>query len=105
MKDESTKFRRSIWGTTLGVRVKITLLALWEVGDIQHNLLVLPPNVFRRVSVMIGRSQSSVVGSIEQLVGRKILKIDPIPDGYAVHFYPENEIRYNSREKQKAAIK
>jgi hypothetical protein len=99
MKDESTKFRRLIWTTALGVRAKLTLIALWEVGDVSDGSLFLPANVFQRISPMIGRKLSSVVKSVDHLSSLKILSIKPTADGYCVHFYPENEIRHNFPKK------
>ena len=93
MKDESTRLRRSIWGTNLGIRAKLTLIALWEVGDVEDGILLLPPSAFRSIAAMTGKKVSSVVGSIQRLKNQNLLEIIPTENGYRIEFHFEREIR------------
>jgi hypothetical protein len=102
MKDESTKFRRKIWKTTLGFRAKLTLLALWEIGDIKDGLLLLPPDAFRRISPMVGRSISDIVSAVQRLSEQKIILVLATSEGYSAEFHPENEIRFGGQQKKAA---
>ena len=100
MKDESTKLRRLIWTTTLGVRAKLTLIALWEVGDVCDGSLLVPPDVFRRISPMIGRKLSSVVKNVDHLVNQKILAIKPTDVGYRICFSLENRTACRQKKQK-----
>jgi hypothetical protein len=94
------EFRKKVWGTTLGVRAKLTLLAIAEISEIQEDATIAPPDIFLRLIPMIGRDLSSVVQSIQRLESQGILKILPISTGYSFEFHPENEIRHAGKNKR-----
>lgn len=90
---DAEKFRRLVWSTTLGVRAKLTLLALLETSEVSGRSLAFKAKKMRGLSYMVGRPLSSVVETIESLQKQKILIIEPSESTYKIQFFPENEVR------------
>ena len=93
------QFRSLVWETTLGVRAKLTLIALSDLSIINGKNLTCPANIFVLLVPMIGRRLSQVVHSIRRLESQKILAVVPTETGYFIEFFPENEIRNQSQKR------
>ena len=87
------KFRACVWETSLGVRAKLTLIALSEISQVDGKKLSCPPDTFLRMIPMIGRNLSSIIGAISRLQKQGILAIEPTAIGYSAEFCPGNERR------------
>lgn len=103
MRDHVSLFRKKVWKTRLGVRAKLTLIALSELSQVNDMSMTAPPDVFLRLRKMIGRELSSVISSVDRLQKQKILEVIPCEEGYKIEFHPENEVCCYAQAQKKAA--
>lgn len=101
---DTANFRSQVWETTLGVRAKLTLLAIGDLSKIEGCKLLCPADVFPRLIPMVGRNLASILNSIKRLEEQKILLIAPSEDGYSLEFHPENEICFTGKYKKRGRL-
>jgi hypothetical protein len=99
--DPKTTFRAAVYKTTLGVRAKLILIALADVGAmVDHSSLLIPSDAFLRVAPMVTRTAVRVVRTVKALETAKVVRIEPEALGWHLAFHPENERHYAEEGKK-----